>query len=212
MTTQNAWYQRLPLTRQINQKILTEKVRRRARIGLGHWQTSFEMIPDSMPYKAPLLGYCKTFDIWEAQGVGVILLGEHGKGKTSLGSLVLKWCLAKGGRSLSYRYNDLVDRLMSFKPQFAPNGAPLGIALRSVNCLLIDDFEIDKGVRLQKIESVLRSRYDECLPTIITTNQSRKQLFEILWLKDILNSYAAFDVDGIDWRKRPPDTTSTSIL
>lgn len=207
------WYQRLPLTTNVNPKILTEKVRRRARIGRAHWETSFSAIPDSMPYKKKVLGYCKTMEQWEPDGIGWIFFGKLGTGKTTLASLVLKWCLAKGGRVLSYRHADLIDRLMSFKPQFAPNQAPLGTALANVNMLLIDDLEIEDGNRLRKLESVLRQRYDENLPTILTTNHEKQQLFEIEWLKNIFfDRYKHAEVNGIEWRSRPPDAPPTTSL
>lgn len=209
MSMQNIWYQRLPLSAQVNPAVLTERVRRRANIGRVHWETNFASIPNSAPYKKPIQDYCTAFEVWEQQGLGLILFGDWGSGKTTLGTLVLKYCLAKGGRSLSYRYSALIEKLTQFKAQFAPNGAPLEIALTNVNCLLIDDFEIEegrqRGERLRKLETILRRRYDENLPTIITTNQEKKKLFEVTWLKSMIqNSYLGFPITGIEWRKNPP--------
>ena len=214
MSSLNLWYQRLPLSKTLNTKVLTETVRRRARIGRAHWDTSFDAIPDTMSYKAPIKGYCMTLEQQEPDGIGLILYGKYGTGKTALAALVLKYCLAKGGRVLSFRSADLIDRLMSFKPQFAPNQAPLRTALANVNYLLIDDLEIEEGTRLRKLESILKKRYDERFPTIITTNKPKEKLFEISWLRSIIeDSYVGIEINGINWRKRPPQSPpSGSIL
>lgn len=213
MSLQSLWYQRIPLSHYANPAILTESVRQRARIGRVHWETSFSAIPDSLDYKEPILNYCRGFEFWEAQGLGLILHGKFGTGKTTIGSLVLKYCIAKGGRALSYRYIDLMDQLTNYRAHFAPNGAPLDVALIGVNCLMIDDLEIETGDRLRKLESVLRRRYDDNLPTVITTNRTKEDLFEILWLKDIINnSYLAYDIEGINWRKDPPPISHNGNL
>ena len=216
----NMWYQRLPLTKEVNERILTDKVRRRARIGRNHWDTSFDMIPDDLPldkqgrtYKKRLYDYCRTLEQWEPMGIGWVLYGGFGTGKTALGSLILKYCLAKGGRALSFRYADLLDRLMSFKPQFAPNGAPLDIALTNVNYLLIDDLEVEDGERSRKLETVVRRRYDERLPTIITSNESIELLGKIDWLRDMVKlSFKTGDINGVNWRQDPPSHPSSGSI
>jgi len=178
------------------------------------------MIPDDLPvnekgftYKQELFNYCRTMEHWEPMGIGWILYGGFGTGKTALGSLILKYCLAKGGRVLSFRYADLLDRLMSFKPQFAPNGAPLAVALANVNYLLIDDLEVEDGERSRKLETVIRRRYDERLPTVITTNESSDRLGEIDWLRDMVKpSFYTYDINGVNWRQDPPSRPSDGSI
>ena len=179
------------------------------------------MIPDDLPknergftYKQEIYNYCRALHVMEPQGFGWILYGGFGTGKTALGCLILKYCLAKGGRALSFRYADLLDRLMSFKLQFAPNGAPLDVALANVNYLLIDDLEVEDGERSRKLETVIRRRYDECLPTIITTNESSDRLSEIEWLRDMVKPcFYTADISGVNWRQDPPShPTNGSLL
>jgi DNA replication protein DnaC len=171
------------------------------------------MIPDTMAYKRTLLGYCMGMHLYEPDGHGWILYGKLGSGKTTLGALILKYCLAKGGRVITFRATDMLDRLMSYKEQVAPNGAPLLTALTNVTYLMVDDLQEEDGNRLRKLETVLRARYDDQFPTVITTNMPKERVFDIPWLRDIIEDrYHGEEIIGIDWRKRPPAGRATSSL
>jgi len=200
------FYVRMPLTRLPDPKILTEKVRCRAKIGRTHWRAHLDMVPDSMPYKKDIATYCKALQIFERRGLGLLLYGSLGSGKTSLGTIALKYCLAKGGRALSFRVAYMLDQLISFKPRELPNGAPLIEGLENVNLLLLDDLEKETDRRrIAALETVIRARYDDELPTIITTNLKKEDVFEFEWLKSMLHdSYYHYKVEGINWRALPP--------
>lgn len=203
------YYQRMPLSEGVDPRILTDTVRQRARIGRNHWKTSFSMIPKEMPYRNPLRGYCRTMHEQEPRGGGVILRGDLGSGKTSIAALVLKWCLAKGGRSLFFRASELIDQLLLFNQPLLPNGAPLRDGLYNVNYLVIDDVVAEeKPDRRDKLEQVVRRRYDDLFPTIITTNLERERLNEVAWMKSLLENdlFYKFEVTGLNWRKNPPDS------
>lgn len=213
MSDTNLYYQRMPLTTDVNPRILTDTVRQRACIGRSHWRSSFAMIPNSMPYKKPILGYCLRMEEYEPLGLGWILYGKLGSGKTTLATLILKYCLAKGGRALSFNASDLLDKLSLFSPPPVPCGASLHEALAKVNYLLIDDLQEEDVKRLKKLEIVLRARYADLFPTVITTNMSKEQVFELPWLKDIINDrYEGAEIAGINWRKSPPNGSTRSLL
>lgn len=213
MSDLNLFYQRVPLTKEVNPRILTDTVRQRARIGRSHWNTSFSMIPNSMPYKKPILGYCLRMEIYEPGGWGWILYGKLGSGKTALASLILKYCLAKGGRVLSFNASDLLNKLALYDPPPVPSGAPLQTALAKVNYLLIDELQEEDVKRLKNLEIVLRARYDDRLPTVITTNLPKERIFEIPWLRNMIEDrYEGAEIVGIDWRKNPPPGSTKSLL
>lgn len=210
------WYQRFRLSelhdteedRKRAGRILTEEARKRALIGRSHWQARLQKIPDNLEFKAKIQGYIDDMPEMESSGHGLILFGPLGSGKTSIGTIILRNALARGARALSIRSTDMIDKLCSKHQHRLPNGAPLIEGLHNVNYLLLDELEPeDKDWRERKLESVLRHRYSEDLPTIITTNMSRKELFAIRWLKSLLSDkakYSGIPIDGINWRAEPP--------
>jgi DNA replication protein DnaC len=200
------FYERWPLSEKPDPRFLTEATRRRAKIGKSHWEARLSAIPDGFDFKQIIKGYIAKMHLHERAGLGLFLYGSVGSGKTSLGSIVLRNALARGGLVLSMRAVDMVDELTSRRPVDLPNGSSLINGLRNVNYLLLDDFVAeDKVWRTNKIESVLRARYDERLPTIITTNMTKDDVFEIPWFKSFLfERFIGVKITGIDWRKNPP--------
>lgn len=202
------WYERFRLSDKPNRSILTEKVRRRARIGKNHWAARIQAVEDSMPYKQRIMDYIDNMPEHERNGKGLVLFGPLGSGKTSIGTIILRNALARGARALSIRSADMVDELMSQKPMVLPNGAPIKEALTNVNYLLLDDF-VKENVdwRLRKVENILRARYDNDLPTIITTNMKRDEMFKIDWFKSLISDktrYDGIEISGERWRVDPP--------
>ncbi len=211
------WYQRFRLSelrdtradRDLAKRILTEETRKRALIGRSHWQTRLQAIPDTFDFKQSVQDYIDDMPNLEAKGKGLILFGPLGSGKTSIGTIILRNALARGARAISIRSTEMIDKLCSKNQHRLPNGAPLLEGLYNVNYLLLDELEPeDKDWRERKLESVLRHRYSEDLPTIITTNMSRKEMFAIRWLKSLLSDKSKYDgiqIDGINWRADPPE-------
>jgi len=202
------WYERFRLSDKPDLRILTEEVRKRAWIGRKHWKARLQRIPDNMIYKATIKDYIDNMPDNEAQGKGLLLYGTLGGGKTSVATILLRNALARGARVLSIRFTDMVDYLLEKYQRSLPNGAPLEEGLRNVNYLLIDDMEIDDATwRERKFEAILRHRDAEGLPTIISTNMTKKQIFDNDWLKSLLSNkerYMGVRIDGINWRSDPP--------
>jgi len=201
------WYQRFPLSDKPNPDILTDLVRRRAHIGIRHWDARLQKIPERCEFKRTIKDYILNMRENEQKGLGFLLYGPYEKGKTALGTIILRNALARGGRALSFRASDIMNRLASKYPLPLPNGAPLRDGLCSVNYLLVDDLEEEhfhwKG---QLLRDVLRERYDEKLATVITTNLAREQLFALGWLKTTFHD-AYINVNMINapnWRSDPP--------
>lgn len=202
------WYIRFPLTGEPDTTVLTDEVRRKARIGLTHWAATLDQVPDELPHKIAIKRYIRHLHDWyEPAGCGLVLYGDTGVGKTALGSIILRNVLARGGYALSIRSSEMVDHLCAnYDFRFGPEWPPLIEMLRGVTCLLLDDFvEEDKDWRLRHVENVLRARYDEKLPTIITTNVNKDDMFAINWLKSLfIERYHGVKVGGLNWRLKPP--------
>lgn len=202
------WYERFRLTDEPNRDILTDQVRRRAGIGRSHWAARLQKIPDNSPYKKQIKDYIDNLPDNEQAGVSVVLHGPLGSGKTSIGTIILRNALARGARVLSIRASDMVDDLLSKKQRLLDNGAPLREGLTNVNVLLIDDLAIESEAwRRRCLEGILRRRYDDQLPTIITTNMGPKEMTSLPWLTSLFSDkshYMGIEIKGINWRRDPP--------
>ena len=206
----NEWYLRLPLTEKPNPSILNEEIRKRSCIGKKHWCASLDRIPDRLPYKKTIKRYIRRLHLYERCGYGLILYGELGNGKTSLASIILRNALAREGRVLSIRATKLMDALLSKYPPRLPSGVTVCEAAERVNFLLIDDMAHDDADwRGRVLEDIVRSRYDEKLPTLITVND-KNVVYELKWLKSLaFEAFEGIGVDGVNWRRKPPPDDRT---
>jgi len=200
------FYERIPLSSEPNPEILTPAVLRRADIGESYWGDKLDAIPDHLSYKDVIAGYIMKIHEYERGGYGLLLSGEFGTGKTSLGSIILKEALMRRARCFTVRCAVMVDRLWSKQRQELPNGAPFEEGLTNVNFLFIDDFEVfDSTPKNRAVEQIIYARYARRLPTIIATNLKWKDVFDLPYLKSLLTDrYWPCPVVGINWREKPP--------
>lgn len=199
---------RYQLSEKPRDKILCSAARDHALIGKTHWTASLDKISDELYYKKLIKGYIAKMHEYEPKGIGLLIYGELATGKTSIGTIVLKNALARGGRVLSMRCSQLIDGMLKPERAILPNGLNIrqGLLSENYNYLMIDDFYIDElDWRFKQVETVLRSRYDSKLPTIITTNLTQKDLESRPWLMTLLfERYFRIKVEGINWRLENP--------
>lgn len=208
---------RWTLTKEMNWDYLNEEVLIWSNIGRAYWNVSLRHINDKLRYKKVIKNYIRHMhDRYEPNGIGLLLHGPYGTGKTSLASLVAMCCLAKGGRSFFVRATDLIRAVKSFTPVCIRDGVPILEMAKKVNILVIDDLEVDDP-DIRKIETVMRWRDDEDLSTIITSNiQENRNTGERPKKTDNwLQSIAAQRLIGVkivgpedgghDWRRNPPE-------
>ena len=70
---------------------------------------------------------------------------------------------------------------------------------------MIDDFQIEeKSWRWKKLEQVMRWRDERDLPTIITTNEDKKRVYDhYKWILELLKRhYIGVHVDGYVWSSK----------
>ena len=149
---------------------------RNACVGRTYWKCEIGLIPEHCSYKAKLTRLVKSLHLDERSGKGVVFLGDHGMGKTSAASILLKSAMARGGQCYSkfasaaeYAYNNRwADTNL--------DGIPAWDLLVGSQFLLLDDLGTElasggyKVGDIRAIEELVRRRYDNKLVTYVTTN------------------------------------------
>jgi DNA replication protein DnaC len=123
--------------------------------------------------------YIQNFDNYIAGGIGMLLWGMRGTGKSLLATLLLKDLLAKGVRGQFITFNYLIDYFTKGWKEEA-HAVWFENRARNARLLVIDDIGREYGGRGEiaeaMLDQILRFRVAAELPTIITTNRKPDEL------------------------------------
>lgn len=140
-------------------------------------------------------GYVEQFKEMRELGKGLVITGPPGVGKTTAGMLIAgmvsdiqdtperaKYAVAwMRSHSLLERERDLIA-LSKYDPedQLGWHEDRLHFLTRCTDLLVLDDVGREQGTEFSgtKIENLLRLRWDDQLPTIVTTNLDRKAIID----------------------------------
>lgn len=179
----------------------------RMRVGRDFWDTRLSAIPDCATHKKHVVEFVQTLHLQVAEGRSLILCGNYGAGKTGCGVLVLKECVARGGRALMVKAEELTSAVIESTP--FDQDQSLWDRARTVDVLLLDDLRREhvKDFGKSIIESLIRRRADEALTTVITTNASTRELKERYEAAtEVLRKCGRLVMcAGVDWRNNPPN-------
>ena len=129
------------------------------------------------PYKAIVAKYVEKLADQVRKGIGLILWGPYGSGKSAIGCILLKALFVKTGQiGLWVRATDIpsfviektsFDSVETYKDRMA-----------SVPLLVIDELIVRGNDRFREtvVEDLIRERTNEGLATIITTNLPPSEL------------------------------------
>lgn len=144
------------------------------RIPRRFWGTSVSEI-EPLTRKA-IVSYLRQLDDMLDRGVGLLLWGESGRGKTSAAVCVAKEARRRGASVLMATAATLVDAARSR----ADDDGQVVSRARSVDFLLLDDLgkehHGDSGFSERFFENLLRERSASRLTTWITSNMGRDGL------------------------------------
>lgn len=164
----------------------------RAAIPQRYQQCDFGNYHVSQDSQKLALQTCRDFAEAFAQntdGRGLILLGNPGTGKNHLAAAIARHLLAQGRTVLQTTVWELVDRIReTWGRQEGPTEREVIRSFAGVDLLILDEVGKQHGSDSERVSvfAVLDSRYRECRPTVLLSNES------LAGLEDYLGA-AAFD-------------------
>jgi DNA replication protein DnaC len=113
----------------------------------------------------------------------IVFSGTYGVGKTGLAAAIFNAVLEQGGLPLYIRADDIIAKVQAtYDKDSEHNKDQVLNVFKQAPLLLIDDanMEDSKPDRRQIMEAVIRHRHGHLMPTIVTTNESRRG-WEMHW-------------------------------
>lgn len=167
-------------------------------------------VPKSVRVK--ILEYIGEADRMVPNGIGLLLLGTPGTGKTMLSTLILKDLLSQGYKGFFTTFHTLLDYFTAgwTSPELK---AWFDGKVRNAGVLVIDDMGREHKGRIEIAQStldyVLRARVASSRPTILTSNLSLEQIGE-LYSRNALSliSESAITIDFVGEDYRPTQKSS----
>jgi len=109
----------------------------------------------------------------------LLITGTFGCGKTHLAAAIANHVIGRGEAVLFVVVPDLLDHLRStFAPSSRTPYDQLFDEVRNAPCLILDDFGAHNATpwALEKLYQILNHRYNNRLPTVVTTNNELEDL------------------------------------
>jgi hypothetical protein len=140
------------------------------------------------------------------RGMGLLFHGTHGSGKTMLVTILIKQLLAEGVDGYFTTFTNLLDNFASGWRD-DNNRKWFDKRVRNAPLLVIDDIGKENknlnNMASNAVDGVLRSRVQNSLPTIITTNLSLSE-FERSYSSGVMSLVSetslTHEFTGDDWR------------
>lgn len=120
--------------------------------------------------------YADNIELNISRGLGLILRGPAGTGKTSMAVSILKEALKKGKGCYMLSMPSLLDTLLTLSKGPSDVYMAYENKIRNIPLLLLDDFGAEYGKSewvAAKVDDIIIDRYNRMKPIIMTTNYSR---------------------------------------
>ncbi len=177
----------------------------KANIGQRYWKNNrLHELPSEAKWAVKAGDYVDQMHHLERDGIGLLLIGEYGRGKTTAACRVLMEAMARGPVVVYFVRADDLDWVARHREEETPDGLrKWDLIERDAQFLVIDDLGSERQAdwNARWIEHVLSVRYDWQLPTIITSNISLNDLYEqVPRLNHLADSYRIIETDGPNLR------------
>lgn len=187
------------------EQLVTRSMIRRMRIPEIHWSASLGSIDPAFSgaYVEAITRYITRIREMVLKGVGLLLHGPHGSGKTALAALVLLGVRALKGDGLFLEAGEVTQT--AFGSMFDDETTMLEQA-RQVEMLVIDDYGADHWSEFgaRTIENLVRHRVANLKPLIVTTNLQMPSFAHRVGkgVMELLKAHTVpMLVEGLQWRK-----------
>lgn len=124
---------------------------------------------------------CKSYAESYPNDSGLFLYGPPGTGKTHLAVSVLQEILKKRHKGLFFTVPDLFDEI---RQSFVPGNEENNILekVKNAEFLVLDDLGAEKSTEfvIEKLYQIINSRYNDVLPTVITSNKTITEIAELI--------------------------------
>jgi DNA replication protein DnaC len=171
------------------------------------WYVKKENIKyNKIVFKKTVLKYVKNLELAYRKGYGLVFFGNNGTGKTFFMSYILTRAILK---NKTVYYTTLPQLSFDIKRGFDDKKISA-----QVEYMLTSDFvaidEIGKEqianskFMVSQIERILKRRFDDCMPTLLSANIDRKELSEIYGTSVeslLIGKYRMVQFDSGDYRK-----------
>lgn len=181
---------------------LAERDLERSWIPEAFWNVSLEAIPDGLPHKAKVSKYIGMLDDHVRDGIGLVLAGPYGSGKTSAAVAIALEVMARGGSCRFITEPRMVNAILGKERE--DEDWTFERRLREVMMLVLDDVgmcSFPGGINI--VEEVLNERIQHLRPTILTTNLGPKD-FDARYpslAERIRGRFLWVAFGGINWRE-----------
>lgn len=165
---------------QLAPKGITHAHLERANIGEDYWAADFSTYlgPNSAAELAKV--YLKKLAEMKAKGIGLLLAGPPGPGKTTLATIILKYLARANWTCYMISLGDIVEHIQRGWSDKDEDSYELLDKAKKADFLLIDDVGKEHsgptGFSATVFDNLIRYRTQHRLPTILTTNLTERQI------------------------------------
>lgn len=189
-------------------KAVAEANLKSAQIPPMYAHKSFENFKTNTPARKRHCELAKRFvEKYQLGDRGLMFMGGCGTGKTHLAVAILKGLILRGYTGLFYGVIALLDDLRASYSSSEEGEDQWRIldSIYNVDILVLDDLGAEKtsGWVNDRLYAIINHRYEHQKTTIITTNQSKKELEEQVGYRILSRLYEMCDViafEGKDYR------------
>jgi len=176
-----------------------------ARIPERYWAARYEDFPEGYDGVEAIGAYLDDLLVNVTDGVGVLLWGKAGHGKTHMAISILKKLLAHNATGLYLDAPGIQGHVIE-KTALDVVQRPLIEVAKDVDMLVLDDFGAEHASSFSKVlvEQLIRSRGTRNKTTVITTNIPTKNIGAVYGngLASVLLEYVCpVQINGKDWRE-----------